>query len=99
MLLILWRAVVAPHSNSVNEVQETVQKLRRAAVVGLVLTGGVLAVAGPAFADEDESAGAAQGPSSANDVTPAGVPVFGLLESVEGAPKRLSPEPESTEDR
>lgn len=74
------------------------QKSRRAAVVGLVLAGGFLAIAGPAFADEEGSAGAQGGPSSANDITPAGVPVFGLLESVEGAPKRLEPEHESAGD-
>ena len=84
----------------------SLKRVTRGAAVGLVLASGALAVAGSANADEPENdiagadnASSAQGPSAANDITPAGVPIFGLLESLERAPQRLSPEPEPAEER
>lgn len=80
-------------------------KVTRAAAVGLAVATGTLVVAagtaGAASADADHSDDADRskasseapgGFSPANDVTPGGVPVFGLLESVKKAPDRLSPE-------
>lgn len=83
-------------------------KVKRAAVVvvGLTLaTGALVVAAGTASADSDRpdatdnpsvgstaASDAPGGPSPAHDVTPAGVPVYGLLDSVSSAPKRLSPE-------
>ncbi|MGE3288104.1 MAG: hypothetical protein AB7J32_18680 [Pseudonocardia sp.] len=72
------------------------------AAVGLAVTGSaLLLVAGPALANDSSRGpdGAGGGssdftgdePSPANDVTPAGVPVYGLLDSLKSAPQKALP--------
>jgi len=70
---------------------------------GLAVAAGVLLLAaGPAMADDssDGAKGAGGsgsgftdgvGPSPANDVTPGGVPIFGVLDSVKSAPGKVVP--------
>lgn len=79
------------------------KKLVRVVVGGLVLAaGGLLLAAGPAMANDSsdgpKGAGGSgsgftdgAGPSPANDVTPGGVPVFGLLDSAKSAPPKVLP--------
>jgi hypothetical protein len=67
-----------------------------------VAAGVLLLAAGPAMANDssDGAKGAGGsgsgytdgvGPSPANDVTPGGVPIFGVLDSVKSAPGRVVP--------
>ncbi|MGD9527366.1 hypothetical protein [Pseudonocardia sp.] len=73
------------------------------AALGLAVSGGVLLLAaGPAMANDSSRGpdGAGGGssdftghePSPANDLTPGGVPLFGLVDSVQSAPKKVLPD-------
>jgi hypothetical protein len=75
-------------------------------VAGAVLAaGGLLLLAGPAMADDSshgaEGAGgsdsgfANDGPSASDDVTPGGVPLFGIVDSAKGAPPHVVPSGDS----
>lgn len=77
------------------------KNLKRAAL-GLAITAGtLLAVAGPALANDSRQGpdGAGGGssdftghePSPANDVTPGGVPVFGSVDALRSAPSKVLP--------
>jgi hypothetical protein len=78
------------------------KNVTRAAVGLAVAAGTLLLAAGPAMANDSsdgpKGAGGSGsdfsddgGPSPANDVTPGGVPIFGVLSAVEGAPARIVP--------
>jgi hypothetical protein len=80
------------------------KKLTRTVLGGLVVAAGVLLLAaGPAMANDssDGAKGAGGsgsgftdgvGPGPANDVTPGGVPVFGVLDSAKSAPAKVVPD-------
>lgn len=79
------------------------RRLLARAAFGLAAAGSVLlVVAGPATADDstrgpDGAGGGSSNftgddPSPANDVTPGGVPIHGLLDSVKSAPKKILPD-------
>lgn len=71
-------------------------------MAGSVLAaGGLLLLAGPAMADDSshgakgaggsDSGFADNGPSASDDVTPGGVPLFGIVDSAKGAPPHVVP--------
>jgi hypothetical protein len=79
------------------------KKLTRTVLGGLAVAAGVLLLAaGPAMANDSsdgpKGAGGSGsdftdgvGPSPTNDVTPGGVPIFGVLDSVKSAPGKVVP--------
>jgi hypothetical protein len=80
------------------------KKLTRTVLGGLVVAAGVLLLAaGPAMANDssDGAKGAGGsgsgftdgvGPGPANDVTPGGVPIFGVVDSAKSAPGKVVPD-------
>lgn len=78
------------------------KNVRRAAVGLAVAAGTLLLAAGPAMANDStdgpKGAGGSgsdftkdAGPGPANDVTPGGVPVFGVLDAGKSAPGKVVP--------
>jgi len=78
------------------------KNVQRAAVGLAVVVGTLLIAAGPAIAnssiDGPKGAGGAgshftdgEGPSPANDVTPGGVPIYGVADAVKSTPKKVTP--------
>jgi hypothetical protein len=78
------------------------KNVRRAAVGLAVAAGTLLLAAGPAMANDSsdgpKGAGGSgsdftkdAGPGPANDVSPGGVPVFGVLDSGKSAPGKVVP--------
>jgi hypothetical protein len=79
------------------------KKITRVVVAGVLLAaGGLLLTAGPAMANDSSdgakgaggsgSGFAKGGPSPSNDLTPGGVPIFGVIDSVKSAPPKVVPD-------